>query len=375
MTPTQVTTTRTGLDSEVFLGTLRSNGITLLSGVPCSNFSSLIQLLEDDPTADYTPACNEGEAIALAAGVALAGGLGAVFMQNSGLGNAVNPLTSLAETLGTPLVAFISWRGEPGRPDEPQHRLMGRITPGLLDLMGIPWQLLPSEDAAAGLVVQQAVAQARERRGPVGIVVPAGTFAKPTRISPPVTDAASRAQVLATVMGQVTAQDIVVATTGYTARELERGWDRPENVYVVGSMGCASSVALGIAMQCRDRRVLVLDGDGAALMRLEAFATIGRTAPTNLVHLVLDNNRYESTGDQLSGADTVDFPAVALACGYRSAISTGVAGLTATLAGPVDLDGPRLVHVPIRSGAPADLGRPSRTPREQSQRFTQAVQR
>lgn len=370
------------LTSPAFLDLLADAGITALTGVPCSHFAGLIDALERDPARGYVAAANEGEAVALAAGVHLGGGLAAVMMQNSGLGNAVNPLTSLTWPLGLPLLLLISWRGEPGLADEPQHQLMGAVTPALLDAMQIPHTVLPAPlDAdAARAAVTDAVATALHRRGPVALLVRSGTFPKALPREPePRTDADPplRAEILAEVMALVGDRDLVVATTGYTARELESAHDRPGNVYVVGSMGCASSVALGLARSVpADRRVVVLDGDGAALMRLEAMATIGRLRPPNLLHLVVDNGSYESTGRQRSGATAVDLPAVARACGYPQVHAADTrAELAAVLRRVWDTPETRLVHVRSTPGAPAGLGRPRRHPRDQAARVRQECTR
>lgn len=371
MTSASATTT---LDPVVILSSLRDHGVTAVSGVPCSHFGAVIRELEQTPTWGYTPATNEGEAVAFAAGAALAGGLGAVFMQNSGLGNAVNPLSSLAQPLGTEMLVFVSWRGEPGREDEPQHELMGAITPALLDLLEIPHRILPAEAAAAEEVLGWAAREALKRRGPVAILTRAGTIAKATTVESDDSSAPRRAQVLSRLMSGLDPSVVVLATTGFTARELERDWDRPTNVYVIGSMGCASTVALGVAVQRPERDVVVIDGDGAAMMRLEALASIGRVHPPRLTHVLLDNGSYESTGGQHSGSAHVDFPAIALACGYRQATSVdSLDDFQMVLDRSLSADGPSLIRVPISSGAPLGLSRPRRSPRESSRRFREVL--
>ncbi|PPI55216.1 phosphonopyruvate decarboxylase [Rathayibacter toxicus] len=362
------------VSSGTLLSSLDTCGVTAISGVPCSNFASVIEVLENNPNRNYVSAANEGEAVSIAAGTALAGGFSAVFMQNSGLGNAVNPLTSLTETLGTRMVLFISWRGSPELRDEPQHRIMGSITPALLDLMKIPWRILPQLDDLIPGAVNWAAENARVRRGVVALLVRPGTFVKPSSRSDGLDARLSRSDVLKVVMERVTPKHAVVATTGYTSRELEASWDRAENVYVVGSMGCASSVALGIALHKIDRKVIVLDGDGAALMRLESLATIGRTTPRNLIHFILDNGSYESTGGQNSGSGAVDFEMIARASGYTEALSTTDRSVIEDM---ISLEkarnGPVLVRVPIKNGVPGSLGRPRRDPRDQSAAFMKAM--
>jgi phosphonopyruvate decarboxylase len=183
-----------------------------------------------------------------------------------------------------------------------------------------------------------------------------------------------RRDAVAEVVRAVGDSSLIVATTGKTARELEADWDRPENLYVVGSMGCASSVALGVALQARSRQVVVLDGDGAALMRLEAMAAIGRLAPTNLLHVLIDNEAYESTGGQPTGSGQVNFTEIAAACGYRAAREVSSAeGLRSALERQLSYAGPALLRVRVAPGSDPGLGRPALAPPASAERFRKAA--
>ncbi|GLZ29246.1 thiamine pyrophosphate enzyme [Lentzea sp. NBRC 105346] len=362
------------VDPAVLVDALLDNGFGPFTGVPCSFLGPVISCLEDRHTGTYVTAANEGEAVAIAAGTRLAGRRPVVILQNSGLGNTVNPLTSLCHTLRIPVLLLVTWRGEPGRPDEPQHELMGRITPDLLSAMEIRHEPLPGE---VSLPERLAVAtEHMEATGlPFAFIVPKGSVA-PYRDGPASpsrgTGTMLREEAIRHVMGGLGPRALVVATTGKTARELERDWDRPENLYVVGSMGCASSVALGVALGAPDRRVVVLDGDGAALMRLEAMATIGHRRPANLLHVLLDNEAYESTGAQATTSASVDFAAIASACGYASTADVAdAAALQAAVASPAP--GPRLIRVRISAGSSPSLGRPALAPPASAQRFRRAV--
>lgn len=350
------------------------HGADLVIGVPCSHLHGLQVACERDRRLRYVAATNEGEAVAVAVGWQLAGGVPVVLMQNSGLGNAVNPISSLLRTFDVPVLLVVSWRGEPGTPDEPQHALMGRITPGLLADLEVGVTLLPDDADEAVARVDHACREVAGGR-PHAVLVRKGQFSRPAERDPVQRADAlpSRADVLRAVAHHAGPEDLLIATTGFTSRELEALCDRPGNLYVVGSMGCAASVALGAGLRAGpSRRVLVLDGDGAALMRLEALAGIGAQRPPGLVHMILDNGTYESTGGQATPVGAVDFPAVARACGYPQASSVSTpTELAAALAstGP----GPRLLHVPIREGAPAGLGRPALSPPEVARRFAAHV--
>ncbi|MDH4021897.1 MAG: phosphonopyruvate decarboxylase, partial [Gammaproteobacteria bacterium] len=330
----------------------------------------------------YIAAANEGDAVAIAAGAEL-GGLSAVVMfQNSGLGNAVNPLTSLTWTFRIPVLLIVTWRGEPGGPaDEPQHELMGAITPQLLELMGIPWALFPDEESAIGPALDKAMAHLQGERRPYAFVMRKGSVAD-TRLSgspgrsprQPVATMSrpapveQRQAVLVAIRAAAGERDLLVATTGFTGRELYALGDTANQLYMVGSMGCAASVALGLAMARPDRRVIAIDGDGAVLMRLGALTTVGAEAPPNLVHVLIDNGQHESTGGQATVSPGVDFCAIAGGAGYPAVtVAARAADVQALLADREP--GLRFVHVPVLPGVPAGLPRPAMPPAAVAERF------
>jgi len=357
-------------------------GYRLVSGVPCSFLSPLINAAIDAPGLRYVSAANEGDAAAVAAGAELAGVRAAAMFQNSGLGNAVSPLTSLHAVFRIPILLIATWRGRPGgRPDEPQHGLMGRVTPALLDLLEIPWEPAPREEGEIGPALERAERHMASRGTPFAWIVAEGTFEPrglstppPGRIAPP--DAAPPRgplpeldpdEVLAAVrLG--TTDAVVLATTGFTGRALYALGDRPNHLYLVGSMGCAASVGLGIALSRPERRVVVVDGDGSVLMRMGALASVGREAPENFLHVLLDNGVHESTGGQATAASAVDFPAVARGCGYSSAVPVEA---------PRDLEailaagdrGPVLAYARTRLRLERKLPRPAITPAEVAARL------
>ncbi|MCX2182006.1 phosphonopyruvate decarboxylase [Streptomyces sp. SKN60] len=371
------TAATTALDAEEVVAAFRTAGFGPFTGVPCSFLGPVISCLERRHPDDYVIAANEGEAVAIAAGARLAGRRPVVILQNSGLGNAVNPLTSLCHTLRLPVLLLVTWRGEPGTPDEPQHELIGQITPGILTAMGIRHELLPDTGELLAERLRVAASHMDATGLPFAFVVPKGAVAPVPRTPQEPSGAGGpllRSEAIGHVMRLVGDRALVVATTGKTARELERDRDRAGNLYVVGSMGCASSVALGVALHAPSKQVVVLDGDGAALMRLEAMATIGRTAPPNLLHIVFDNGAYESTGGQPTGSAHVDFAGVATACGYRHAADVTTAeGLGEALSRLPAGGGPALLRVRVAPYSDPGLGRPALPPPASAARFSAEV--
>jgi phosphonopyruvate decarboxylase len=361
-------------------------GFDFYTGVPCSFLTPLINGALSAPGLSYVGAASEGEAVAIAAGAWLAGRQTVVMCQNSGLGNAVNPLTSLNEPFRIPTLLLTTWRGEPGIPDEPQHALMGRITQDLLSVIGVPHAPFPASAEALGPAIAAATERMRATGLPFAFVVrkddvaEAGLQApeRPARApgrradfsAAAAAERPTRAAVLERFLQLVPEEGAVVATTGKCGRELFTLADRPQHLYQVGSMGGASGMALGVALNTGGP-VFVLDGDGAALMKLGTFATIGAYAPPNLVHVLLDNGAHDSTGGQPTVSATVDFAAVALACGYRTAAScTTLDGFEAAFREAVTAQpGPALIHARIAPGSMAKLGRPSVKPPEVAQRF------
>ena len=333
-----------------FIGPAKALGFNNWAGVPCSFLTPFINSVIDDGEMSYLSAANEGDAVAAATGAALAGERTVAMMQNSGLGNAVSPLSSLNWVFRIPVLLIVTLRGEPGLGDEPQHELMGQITGQILDSLQIPWDWFPrSADEVEGALT---VAQWQmERNGlPYAFVMKKGTVAKaelnsqwkpgggPNAFDPvaPQAPQLTRREALAEVIAATPEDDsVVIGSTGFTGRELFR--------------------------------VVVVDGDGAALMRMGNFATVGAYGRRNFQHLLLDNGVHESTGGQATVSPGLSFAGVANACGYRLAES----GETATqLAGFLrDENGPALLHFRTRRGVPEGLPRPDVTPRQVKQRL------
>jgi phosphonopyruvate decarboxylase len=387
------------IDAKAFCDTAKLAGFSLYTGVPCSYVKPFINFVIDAPDLTYIGATNEGDAVAIATGAELGGKRAVVMMQNSGLGNAVSPLTSLNAVFRIPVLMIVTLRGEPGGPhDEPQHELMGAITTKMLETMNVAWDWFPREPAEIAPAIEKAVSHMTKTGLPFCLVMKKDSVAPHKLATKPVvrpvsdtgsatatatavtataatataTARPSREEALRAVQRAVEARDIVIATTGYTGRELYACDDRHNQLYVVGSMGCASCIGLGLAWARPDRRVVVLDGDGAMLMRLGALATLAYEQPKNLLHVLLDNEAHESTGGQSTVSHSMDLAGVARSCGYTD---------VSTVARAEDLEaavrdrrpGLRFVALKTRHGVPDDLPRPKVTPREVAGRIRKVL--
>ena len=362
------------VDAAAFYQATIDNGISLICGVPDSLLRHLSTVLQKNATKDqHVVVPNEGSGIALAAGHYLAtGGISLVYMQNSGLGNAINPLLSLTsrDVYQIPLVLLIGWRGQPDRADEPQHLFQGRVTVPLLETLEIPFWLLPSDTASAVECLGKSVRTARELQGPVAIVVQSETFAADSEVGVMANGyELSREEAISTIVGSLDDRDAVVATTGKASREVHeyrrnRGPVSPQQEFLtLGSMGHASQIALGIALSQPDRRVFCLDGDGALLMHMGSLALIGSSRPRQFVHVVLNNGCHESVGGQPTVGFEIDIPKIAEACGYSAAVSVStVADLMNSLERFHEIEGPCLLEVRVSAAARKDLRRPQKPP-------------
>jgi phosphonopyruvate decarboxylase len=386
------------IEAHQFVEAARERGFRWYAGVPCSFLTPFINYVLQDPSLQYVSMGNEGDAVALIAGVALGGngagapGRGITMMQNSGLGNAVSPLTSLTWTFRLPQLLIVTWRGQPGIADEPQHALMGPITPALLETMQIPWELFPTDTDAVGAALDRALAHMDGTGRPYCLLMQKGSVApyalegstalKPRTAgampAPPPSGAASESErasrqdaLREVVVRTPTGATAILASTGYCGRELYAVADRPNQIYMVGSMGCVLPWALGLALERPDLDVLALDGDGAALMRMGAMATVGAYQPANLKHLLLDNGVHDSTGGQATVSPRISFAGVAAACGYARAVeSHDLAEVAAWLEEP-RLSGPSFARLWIRAGTPPGLPRPAISPVDVRRRFMQ----
>lgn len=366
-----------------FVQAARQLDFDFWAGVPCSFLGPLINCIESAKGLKYVGAANEGDAVAMASGAALAGHRGVAMMQNSGLGNAVSPLTSLNQVFRIPLLLIVTLRGEPGRADEPQHELMGRITPRLLQTMAIDWAWFPRAADEIEPVLRRAAEHMDTTSRPFALLMKKGAVesappaCRPRRAEAgptaeaangsPAEDRPRRDEVLQELVAAAPVTDtVLIASTGYCGRQLYAIEDRDNHFYMVGSMGCAASLGLGLSLVLPGRRVVVIDGDGAALMRMGNMATVGACAGDNFYHLLLDNHAHESTGGQATVTDRIDFPAIARACGYRTVVR---AGESLDIGRFLQSAAPSLLYVETLMGVPAELPRPSVRPFEVARRL------
>lgn len=356
-----------------FVEMLRSLGIDFFAGVPDSLLKNICAYISDNLDEKHNIiAANEGGAIGLAAGHYLATGeIGCVYMQNSGEGNIINPLASLTdkEVYNIPVLLLIGWRGRPGVHDEPQHIKQGKITTALLDTMGIKYDILSKEEEEAQIQIQQAVKYMHATNEVYAFVVEIDTFAHYTL--PATSDdrfQLSREDAIQTVASSLDAGDVIVSTTGMISRELfeyrtGKGEGHERDFLTVGSMGHASQIALGIALEKPDRRVWCFDGDGAVIMHMGGMAIIASKSPANYIHVVFNNGAHDSVGGQPTVGHDIDLCTIAKAVGYKAAYSVDKeSSLGAILSEVKSLPGPIFLEVNVRKGSRKDLGRPTTTP-------------
>jgi phosphonopyruvate decarboxylase len=375
------------IDCNRLYSILASQGITFYAGVPDSLLKDLCAYVTDHtPPEENVITANEGGAMALAAGYHLATGrIGCVYMQNSGFGNVINPLTSLADpdVYGIPMLLIVGWRGEPGKKDEPQHVKIGRVQREVIQALELDHAVLPDDEAGAEAAVAQAVATMREKNAPYALLVRAGTFDKyklqAKRSVPYAMTREEAIGALADGLSAATPDAVFVCTTGMPSRELfehrvKHGQDRSGDFLTVGSMGHASQIALGIATQKRGTPVYCLDGDGALLMHMGGLSTIGALRPANFRHVVLNNGAHDSVGGQPTVGFDVDLCAIARACGYRATwLAESREVLDRLIPELARAEGPVLLEVRIKTGARPDVGRPTATPRASKDAFMQRL--
>lgn len=361
------------LSPKIFIESLAAKGVDFFAGVPDSLLKNVCAFISDTLDDRHNIiAANEGAAVGLAAGHYLATGhIPCVYMQNSGEGNAINPLASLTdkEVYGIPVLLVIGWRGEPGVHDEPQHVKQGKITLPLLDAMGIRHEILSQDETEFRSQLDGAVRHMSETGEAFAFIVRKNTFKPYTLQRHEVNEyPLSREEAIQKVAASLSAKDVIVSTTGMISRELfeyrtAQGQGHERDFLTVGSMGHASQIALGIALEKTDRRVWCFDGDGAALMHLGSVAIIADKAPENFVHVIFNNGAHDSVGGQPTVGLKVNLAGIAKAAGYKDAVSVTTAeDLGSALKVLKTMRGPVLLEVRVHRGNRKDLGRPTTTP-------------
>ncbi|WP_195208975.1 phosphonopyruvate decarboxylase [Bacteroides intestinalis] len=368
------------ISPKFFVESLGSMQMDFFTGVPDSLLKNICAYITDHFAADRNIiAANEGAAVGLAAGYYLATGkIPVVYMQNSGLGNTVNPLMSLTdkEVYNIPSLFLIGWRGEPGVKDEPQHIKQGKVTLPLLEAMGIKYTVLSQDEKEFLSQLSHAASYMDETREPFAFVIQKGTFEEyKLRRNEDTILPLKRETAIQLIASSLANDNVVVSTTGMISRELfeyrasvSMGHER--DFLTVGSMGHASQIALGIALEKKNRRIYCFDGDGATLMHMGSLAITGSLHPANYVHIVFNNGAHDSVGGQPTVAFDVDLCKIAQACGYEIALSVSDSeSLRETLERMKQMRGPILLEVKVRKGAREDLGRPTTTPVQNKEAF------
>ena len=379
------------IEAKEFIEAARELGFVRYTGVPCSFLTPFINYVINDNALEYIASTNEGDALATTSGSVIGGQRSIVMMQNSGLGNAVSPITSLSYIFRIPFLIIVTHRGEPGVKDEPQHELMGQITEELFNTMQIPSETFPSETKEIIPALQRAEKFMSKEHRPYAFIMKKGSIAPQKLDKKMIKDIAkseteirslfdeklthpNRNTVLRHIINHTSVDDsVLIATTGFTGRELFSINDRVNHIYMVGSMGCASSFGLGLALARPDLKIIVIDGDGAGLMRMGNFATIGTYASNNFIHILLDNEVHDSTGGQSTVSKNINFAMIAKACGYSMTLSGNKMELFDELFSLNKNEGPAFGHLKICSGTIENLPRPNVKPNEVLRRMMRHI--
>jgi phosphonopyruvate decarboxylase len=373
-------TVRYFLEPAELYSCLQEKGLDFYCGVPDSLLKDFCAYVTDTaPKEKHIITANEGAAVGLATGYHLATGkFPIVYMQNSGFGNTVNPLLSLCDpkVYSIPMLLLIGWRGEPGKKDEPQHIVQGKVMSSLLTDMNIQFEVLPDYIEGARESVETALHYLERRQGPYAFLVKRQTFTsyklksiEANRFS------LSREDALRLVVDATGSWDVLVSTTGFASRELyelreQRGEDHKREFLTVGSMGHSSAISLGIAVSKPSRTVWCLDGDGATLMHMGSMATIGLSSATNLKHILINNGAHDSVGGQPTRGFDVNFTQIALACGYRRVWKASTEEeVKKALQEMKSVEGPVFLEISTNKGARKNLGRPKTTPLQNKKDF------
>ena len=371
------------INTNFLLKELNKYGYNFFTGVPCSHLTSVINGVINSKKIRYIGATSEGESVGIASGAWLAGKKSVVMIQNSGLGNTINPLTSLNYPFKIPLLLIATWRGDPEIKDEPQHKLIGEKIRKILDTIKIKNDIFPKDEKNLKKILKKLNQTINRDSLPYCLIMKKDSIKQETLnqkkfllkkrgkkiILKKNKSYPSRYEILKIIVKNLRKDFGVIATTGKTGRELFTINDNEQFFYQVGSMGCASAIGLGIALNNK-KKIIVIDGDGAMLMKMGNLTTIGNNQPNNLIHILLDNNVHDSTGQQLTNASTVDFGSIAISCGYKIAYCVDdISGFNRSINESVKKKGPIFIDVKINPGSIKKLGRPTIEPNNVARRF------
>ena len=374
------------ISTEYFFKNLLKARVEFFAGVPDSLLKNICSYITDNTSPkNHIIAANEGNALALGIGYHLASGkLPLIYMQNSGLGNIVNPLLSLADpdVYSVPMLLMIGWRGEPNVKDEPQHKKQGRVTLKMLEAMEVPYQVLSvdTSDEQAKEIIKKASKEALKNNAPYAIVVKKGAFSeyklkKDETANLPL----FREDAIKIIVDNLNDSDIIVTTTGVASRELfeyreELKQGHEKDFLTVGGMGHANQIAFGIALQKPNRRVFCLDGDGAALMHMGSLAINGNIECNNFKHIIFNNGAHDSVGGQPTVGYTTDFQSIAKASGYDLVLQAETnEEVVKCIESLKAFEGKVFLELKTKKGFRKDLGRPTTTPKENKENLMEFI--
>ena len=373
------------IESKILFEEFKKLKVNFFTGVPDSLLKDFCGYISDNTTSmEHIITANEGAAVALATGYHLAtGNIPMVYMQNSGLGNAINPLLSLAdkEVYSIPMILMIGWRGEPGVKDEPQHIKQGRVQNNMLDSMEIPYRILDSSVEDITSFIDEIIGLVNKAQSPVAIVVRKNSF-NTYKIKDDKSQkfTLSREMAIGKVIDNIPEGALIVSTTGKTSREVfeyreERKQNHQNDFLTVGSMGHCSQIAMGIALNTR-KKVICLDGDGAVIMHMGSMSIIGQNAPSNYIHIILNNGAHDSVGGQSTIGLDINITEIALSCGYRQVASISeIDDLEKNISSLIEETGPVFIEIKVKKGARSDLGRPTSLPIENRNAFVNYIRK
>ena len=374
------------ISSEFFFNACKDEGVDFFSGVPDSLLKNICSYITDNtPSENHIIAANEGNALAIGVGYHLSTGkVPLIYMQNSGLGNVINPLLSLADqdVYSVPLLMMIGWRGEPGVKDEPQHKKQGRVTVALLEAMEIPYKVLTADSniEEAKVALKAMLSIAKKENKPCALLIKKGFFEDYKFQSDILYERPLyREQAIEIIVNNLNEPDIVVSTTGVASRELfeyreklKSGHER--DFLTVGGMGHTSQIALGIALQKKNRQVYCLDGDGSLIMHMGTLAINASMNCRNFKHIVFNNSAHDSVGGQPTVGDRIDIASIASNVGYQWVkMVSEESEIRLALNEMADVDTPALLEIQVKKGFRKDLGRPTTTPIQNKEIFMKFV--
>ena len=371
---------------QIFFQNLIKHNISFFSGVPDTLLKDICAYIADNTDSkSHIIAANEGNALALGIGYHLSTGkLPLIYMQNSGLGNIINPLLSLADpdVYSVPMLLLIGWRGEPGLPDEPQHIKQGKVQIGLLEAMDYPYETISKGEEDFEAKVKKGIDKALDENRPFILLVKKGSFdtyeSRKTRLDE---GSMTREETLEKILNQLGHDDIVVSTTGRTSREVfelreKNGEPHFRDFLTVGSMGHCSSIALGVAIAKPHRKVICIDGDGALIMHLGSLSIIGKMKPKNFFHVLINNRVHESVGSQETSSKFIDIQSLVKSNGYRTVFSEKKGfPIENQFRNFLRSVGPAFFEIVVKPGARVDLGRPTVKPIENKRAFMNFVKK